>query len=84
MQVSYRDTQYDALVDSRLLAQWYADPTIRHLPVPRRNEKDPHQPETAEQIQAQGQDRSAPFSPAIDLMIVADENTKCMETKKLI
>lgn len=72
MNIAYRNTNYETPEDARLLAQWYADPAIRHLAVPQRDEKDSHQPETAEQIQAQGCDRSRPLSPTVDLMIVSN------------
>ncbi len=72
-QISYRNTNYENLDDSILLARWYADPAIRHLAVPQRDENSLRNPDTPEKIQAQGRDKVSPFSSAFDLMILCDQ-----------
>lgn len=68
MNITYRNTNYDSLEECRLLAKWYADPAIRHLAVPQKDEASYRNPETAEEIQAR--ERSGPYSSAVDLMIL--------------
>jgi RimJ/RimL family protein N-acetyltransferase len=69
MNPSFRDTDYGTLDDSRLLARWHADPSIRHLVVPQRDEAMTlRAPETAEEIRERRR-RPGPFRAAFDQMI---------------
>lgn len=68
MHITFRQTNYDSLDDSQMLAKWLADPKIRHLAVPNSSEENYHTPETAEQIHERAKEIAT--NNKIDLMVL--------------
>jgi RimJ/RimL family protein N-acetyltransferase len=70
-QISYRPTNYESIEDCRMLAKWDADPKIRHLAMPQRDEHSLSNPKSAEQIQKEEREKSN--DSMVDLLIMSDE-----------
>jgi RimJ/RimL family protein N-acetyltransferase len=66
MSLVFRPTNYQTLDDSRHIARWMSDPSIRHLSQPQFSET-AAEPETAEQIQARNRE-PADYRP-VDLIL---------------
>lgn len=69
--LSYRSVDLNSLEDFKLIAKWDADPSIRHLALPHRDEQSLAKCKTPEQIQ-EDYKKEGPFSPIEKLIILQD------------